>query len=150
MACNQGDCLGCKVNWGDFGQHFHKGCNNDLFFGDGSLYMPPKTNCQEVTCGMTTGLLQCSCTTKGKCTMKLDGEILRQSFRQKTIQKGNIQHSLRISIRINSSCRDAWSWKGQLKKTRSWNFLSSKVRNEIGKNEVGKCEPKLEKFVLTY
>ena len=82
MACNQGDCLGCKVNWGDFGQHFHKGCNNDLFFGDGALYMPPKTQCAEVTCGMTTGLLQCSCNTKGKCKMKLDGEILRQSFRQ--------------------------------------------------------------------
>ena len=87
MACNQGDCLGCKVNWGDFGQHFHKGCNNDLFFGDGALYMPPKTQCAEVTCGMITGLLQCSCNTKGKCKMKLDGEILRQSFRQKNYSK---------------------------------------------------------------
>ena len=33
-------------------------------------------------------------------------------------------------------------------KTRTWKFLSSKVRNEIGKNEIGKFEPKMEKFVL--
>ena len=32
-------------------------------------------------------------------------------------------------------------------KTRSWKFLSEKVRDEIGKNEVGKFEPKLEKFL---
>ena len=34
---------------------------------------------------------------------------------------------------------EACSWKGQLEKTWSW-----KVSNEIGKNEAGKLEPKLE------
>ena len=40
------------------------------------------------------------------------------------------------------------SWKGQLERTKSW-----KVRNEIGKIEVGKFGPKLERlklFVLTF
>ena len=41
------------------------------------------------------------------------------------------------NVEIGGTC----SWKGQLENTRSW-----KVRNEIGKNEVGKFEPKLENF----
>ena len=41
---------------------------------------------------------------------------------------------------------DTCSWKGQLEKTRNWKLLSRKVRDEIGKNEAGKFEPKLENF----
>ena len=33
--------------------------------------------------------------------------------------------------------------KGNWKKMRNWKLLSWKVRNEIGKNEVEKFEPKL-------
>ena len=43
---------------------------------------------------------------------------------------------------------DACSWKRQLEQTRSWKFLSSKVRNEIWKCEVEKFEPKLKKCLL--
>ena len=35
------------------------------------------------------------------------------------------------------------SWKNEKLKLLGW-----KVRNEIGKNEVGKLEPKLDKFLL--
>ena len=46
--------------------------------------------------------------------------------------------------------RDTCIWKGQLEKTRSWKLFKWKFRNEIGKNEVGKFEPKLENFLLVY
>ena len=39
---------------------------------------------------------------------------------------------------------DRCSWKGQLEKTRKWKVLSWKVRNEIGKIEVGEFAAKLE------
>ena len=45
---------------------------------------------------------------------------------------------------------NACSWKAQLEITRSWKLLSQKVRNEIGKNEVGKFEAKLKKSLLLY
>ena len=37
------------------------------------------------------------------------------------------------------------SWKGQFERTRSW-----QVGNEIGKNEVGKPEPKFESTTEVY
>ena len=40
--------------------------------------------------------------------------------------------------------RNTCSWKGQLKRRKTWKVLSWKVQNEIGKIEVGKVEPKLE------
>ena len=42
--------------------------------------------------------------------------------------------------------RNKCSWKGQLKKTRSWKLLIWKVRNKIEKYEVGKFEPNLDNF----
>ena len=39
---------------------------------------------------------------------------------------------------FHASFRGACSLKGQLEKTSSWKFSSQKVRNEMGKNEVGK------------
>ena len=39
---------------------------------------------------------------------------------------------------------DNWSWKTQLERTRNWEVLGGKAQNEIGKNKVGKQEPKLE------
>ena len=46
--------------------------------------------------------------------------------------------------RTRTKNRNTCSWKGQFERTRSWNFLSWKVQNEIGKIEVGKFEQKSE------
>ena len=61
-----------------------------------------------------------------------------------------------ISLSKQISEGDTCNWKGQLEKTRNWKLLSWKVRIEIGKNEVGKFEPKflitlycIEKFPTT-
>ena len=54
--------------------------------------------------------------------------------------------SLGTPVTPYSEKRDRCSWKGQLEKREFGNFLSWKLRNEIGKNEVEKFEPKLENF----
>ena len=59
-----------------------------------------------------------------------------------------------ISRRIHSEwqhasepfSRDTCNWKRQLERTRNWKFISWKLQNEIGKIEVGKFEPKLERL----
>ena len=40
--------------------------------------------------------------------------------------------------KLASILGDTCTWKEQLEKTRNWNLLSWKVRNQIRKNEVGK------------
>ena len=47
----------------------------------------------------------------------------------------------KVSVKFE---RDTWSLKTQLVRTKNREVLDGKAQNEIGKNEVGKKEPKLE------
>ena len=53
-------------------------------------------------------------------------------------QKPNVARENSAFTGTNVVLGDICYWKGQLKKTRSWNILSWKFRDELGNNEVGK------------